>query len=169
MKLLEQWQRLIQLWIPVFCQARTATRALALATGRLCGVGRRTITRAPGFLDQEHQDWTADDKLFSRSPWDPVAWFDPLLAEAVAEYCPTGPLAVAFDDTTLRRTGKKIPNAAWRRDPMSPPFQVNLIWGQRFLQGSWTDWGMRRGTGSPGAMAPSATGRPFGLGGSGRT
>jgi hypothetical protein len=136
MKLLEQWQRSIKLWIPVFCQARTATRALALATGLLCGVGRRTITRALGFLDKEHQDWTADYKLFSRSPWDPAALFDPLLAEAVAEYCPNGPVAVAFDDTTLRRTGKKIPNAAWRRDPMSPPFQVNLIWGKRFLQGS---------------------------------
>jgi hypothetical protein len=33
-------------------------------------------------------------------------------------------------------TGKKIKTAGWQRDPMSPPFHVNLRWGLRFLQAS---------------------------------
>lgn len=33
-----------------------------------------------------------------------------------------------------KKTGKCIPNAGWHRDPMSPPFHTNLIWGLRFLQ-----------------------------------
>ena len=36
-------------WNFVFPQARTLQRAIALAFGLLCGVGRRTVTRAIGF------------------------------------------------------------------------------------------------------------------------
>jgi hypothetical protein len=43
---------------------------------------------------------------------------------------------VALDDTGLRKTGKRIPTAFWQRDPLSPPFRVNLQWGLRFLQAS---------------------------------
>lgn len=39
-----------------------------------------------------------------------------------------------LDDTILRKRGKKVLGAAWRRDPLGPPFQNNLIWGQRFIQ-----------------------------------
>jgi hypothetical protein len=41
---------------------------------------------------------------------------------------------VAADDTTLKKTGKRIKNAKWMRDPLSPPFHVNFLWGLRFLQ-----------------------------------
>jgi hypothetical protein len=41
---------------------------------------------------------------------------------------------MAIDDTKLHKTGKKIPGASWQRDPMSPPFHGNFIWGLRFLQ-----------------------------------
>ena len=44
------------------------------------------------------------------------------------------PLVGVLDDTGLARTGKKIPGASWQRDPLSPPFHVNLRWGQRFIQ-----------------------------------
>jgi len=39
-----------------------------------------------------------------------------------------------MDDTILKKTGKKVPGAAWRRDPLGPPFHSNFIWGQRFIQ-----------------------------------
>jgi hypothetical protein len=135
--LLTTWQSLAASWRDVFAQTRTHQRALALALGLLCGVGRRTITRALGFWGREHQDWSADYKVFSRSPWEAVALFDPLLRQGIERYCPPGqPIAAAVDDTVLRRTGRHVPHTAWQRDPMSPPFQVNLIWGQRFLQAS---------------------------------
>jgi hypothetical protein len=39
-----------------------------------------------------------------------------------------------MDDTLLRKSGKKIPGCAWRRDPMGPKFKTNLVWSQRFFQ-----------------------------------
>lgn len=39
-----------------------------------------------------------------------------------------------MDDTLIRKTGKKIPGTAWRRDPLGPPFHTNFVWGQRFIQ-----------------------------------
>ena len=44
------------------------------------------------------------------------------------------PLVTALDDTALRKTGRKIPGVGYRRDPMSPPFHVNLVPAQRFVQ-----------------------------------
>ena len=44
------------------------------------------------------------------------------------------PLVVAIDDTILRKTGRSIPNAAYRKDPLSPPFNLNLVWAQRMIQ-----------------------------------
>ena len=41
-----------------------------------------------------------------------------------------------MDDTKVHKTGRHIPGASWQRDPMSPPFHVNFIWGLRFLQAS---------------------------------
>lgn len=41
---------------------------------------------------------------------------------------------VAIDDTTSRKRGRRIPGAAWRRDPTGPHFSTNFIWGRRFLQ-----------------------------------
>jgi hypothetical protein len=43
---------------------------------------------------------------------------------------------VGLDDTGIKRSGKKIKSARWLRDPLSPPFRTNLMWGQRFLQAS---------------------------------
>jgi hypothetical protein len=63
--------------------------------------------------------------------------FAPLLAEAVAlTPDPIGPIFAGQDDTLVRKSGKRIPGVAYARDPLSPPFQVNLVLGQRFLQTS---------------------------------
>ena len=65
--LLETLLELLHGWVPAFRQRRTWARALALALGLLCGWGRRTLTCALGFLDCQHQDWSAHYKLFNRS------------------------------------------------------------------------------------------------------
>ena len=43
---------------------------------------------------------------------------------------------MALDDTRLRKTGRAIQQAFYQRDPLSPPFHVNLMLGLRFLQAS---------------------------------
>jgi hypothetical protein len=40
------------------------------------------------------------------------------------------------DDTRLSKTGRCIPQTFYQRDPLSPPFHVNLMLGLRFLQAS---------------------------------
>jgi hypothetical protein len=44
------------------------------------------------------------------------------------------PIFSVQDDTLLPKTGRRIPGTTYGRDPLSPPFHVNLILGQRFLQ-----------------------------------
>jgi hypothetical protein len=51
-------------------------------------------------------------------------------------YCPGRLVGVAVDDTRLRKTGRCIQQAFYQRDPLSPPFHVNLLLGLRFLQAS---------------------------------
>lgn len=52
----------------------------------------------------------------------------------VAELAAEQPLVVALDDTLLPRGGRKTPGVAWRRDPLGPPFGVNFVRAQRFVQ-----------------------------------
>jgi hypothetical protein len=50
-------------WHFVFPQGRTLQRAIALAFGLLCDVGRRTLTRAIVFQGNTQKDSSADYKL----------------------------------------------------------------------------------------------------------
>ena len=43
---------------------------------------------------------------------------------------------VAIDDTRLRKTGRRIKQAFYQHDPLSPPFHANLMLGLRYLQAS---------------------------------
>ena len=47
---------------------------------------------------------------------------------------PAAPFVAMMDDTLIRKRGRKVDGAAWRRDPLGPPFHTNFVWGQRFLQ-----------------------------------
>jgi hypothetical protein len=129
--LLEQTAR----WNFIFPQERSLQRAITLAFGILCGVGRRTLTRAISFAGNTQKDWSADYKVFSRCPWQPRALFHPILEQAIEEQklkC----IVISTDDTRVWRNGKHVPQTQWHRDPMGPPFQTNLRWGHRFLQAS---------------------------------
>ena len=130
----QQLQTLLERgWRLAFSQARTHQRALQHATALPCVMGRRTITRTLCALGRTTQDWSADYKLFARGRWQPEHLFRPVIDEYLERY-PQGPVTVAIDDTKLRKTGKQIPGTAWQRDPLSPPFHVNFLWGLRFLQ-----------------------------------
>lgn len=122
-------------WSFVFAQERSLQRAIALAFGILCGVGRRTVTRAISFHGNTQKDWSADYKVFSRSNWEPRALFHPILEQAIQEHR-LERIVLSTDDTRVWRNGKHVPQTQWHRDPMGPPFQTNLRWGHRFLQAS---------------------------------
>jgi hypothetical protein len=131
--LLTRFLALVSLWRPVFRQERSYRRALRQALGSLTVLGTATLTRILAGLGLDQQDWSAEYRLQARSAWDEQALFDALLPTALA-HCPDPFVPVALDDTRLKKTGQRIPTAFWQRDPLSPPFHVNLQWGLRFLQ-----------------------------------
>ena len=133
--LLEATAQLLLSWRPVFKQQRTWTRAVALAWAWLFTFGRRTITRAICTKGHQHQDWSADYRLLSRSQWSEAALLDVSLRECLRINGPASELfVVAMDDLGVPKAGKKTPQTVWMKDPQSPPFRVNLIRGQRFIQ-----------------------------------
>jgi hypothetical protein len=131
--LLTEWLKLVARWEEVFSQERLFHRARRLALGLVVGLGLRTITRALGAVGREQKPWSSDYRVFSRSPWEVRALFASIVAEALA-LRGEGPVVVAGDYTHLRRAGRKIAAAHWTRDPLSPPFHVNLIRAVRFFQ-----------------------------------
>lgn len=133
--LLEATAQLLQLWRPVFKQKRTWVRALALGWAWLFTFGRRTISRAICTKGHQHQDWSADYRLLSRCTWSEAALLDVSLRECLRVHGPASRLlVVAMDDLGVPKAGKKTPQTVWMKDPQSPPFWVNLIRGQRFIQ-----------------------------------
>jgi len=117
-----------------FPQHRTFRRMRELAYGFITTWGRRTISRAICAVHHQFQDWSAFYRLFSRSPWEPNDVFQPILEQSVAIAPETGPIAIAMDDTTVKKSSLRIPGVSYARDPMSPKFHPNLILGQRFIQ-----------------------------------
>jgi hypothetical protein len=139
--LLRCWMEIVQPWRAIFVQQRTWVRATRQALGGLLVLGRATLSRILWTNGRAQKAWSGEYFLHSRAAWDPQALFAPLLEQCLA-FCPGKLVGVAVDDTRLRKTGRSIPQAAWHRDPMSPPFHTNLMLGLRFLQASlrWT-WG----------------------------
>ena len=116
---------------------RPRGKFISLALGLLCAPKPKTITSALEWLDQRQEDWSADYRLFSQALWNPQDSFLPVFRQALASpACGTERVYTGQDDTLVRKTGRKIPGVSYARDPLSPPFQVNLVLGQRFVQTS---------------------------------
>jgi hypothetical protein len=122
-------------WQFVFPQSRTYYRAVRQALGTLICLGRRTLSRVIWTNGGQHKDWRADYFLYSRVKWVPAQLFTAIVQRALA-WCPGRYIGVAIDDTRLRKTGARIQQAFYQRDPLSPKFYVNLMYGLRFLQAS---------------------------------
>jgi hypothetical protein len=122
-------------WRSVFPQSRTSRRAVRQALGSLVCLGRRCLSRIIWTNGGQHRSWGAEYFLHSRCEWQPQELFRPILERALA-YCPGRLVGVAVDDTRLPKTGRCIQQAFYQRDPLSPPFHVNLMLGLRFLQAS---------------------------------
>jgi hypothetical protein len=123
---------ILRAWIPAFAQTRSGKRAVEQAVGSLLALGRRTLSRTLWALGRQDRDWSADYKLHSRAGWNTQDLFQPVLEQG-ARWCDDSVLVVAMDDTRIRKTGRKILTAFYQRDPLSPKFRFNLMWGLRFL------------------------------------
>ena len=133
--LLHTFLEILACWAPFFPQQRSFQQARRLALGGLLACGRRQLSRILCALGLQDRDWSAAYYLFSRCRWEPQQLFAPILRQALP-FCRGRLIGVAVDDTRLRKTGRSIVQAFFGRDPMSPPFHVNLTLGLRFLQAS---------------------------------
>lgn len=135
MSLLAEFLAVTQEWRHVFPQQRTCHRAMRQALGSLVCLGRRCLSRIIWTNGGQNRSWSAEYLLHARCRWEPQRLFRPVLQQAL-EWCPQRLVGVALDDTRLRKTGRLIPQAFYQRDPLSPPFHINLVLGLRFLQAS---------------------------------
>ncbi len=135
MSLLAEFLAITEDWRSVFPQQRTFQRAARQALGSLVCLGRRCLTRIIWTNGGQDRSWSAEYFLHSRCQWEPQQLFQPILRRAL-EHCPQRLVGVAIDDTRLRKSGRAIRQAFYQRDPLSPPFHVNLMLGLRFLQAS---------------------------------
>jgi len=137
LNLLSAFDALLKSWRDVFPQQRTFQRAYRLALSFLVCLHDHLTSKAICTTGRQFQDWTADYRVFSRSPWDVVRLFDAVVDGAIAFLRPDWtPVIMPLDDTICRKTGRKIPGVSTWRDPMSPKFHTNLISGLRFVQAS---------------------------------
>jgi hypothetical protein len=135
MNLLETYDSLLQDWRNVFSQRRTFGRARRLTFGLLVCLRLHLTSRAICAVGRQFVDWSADYRLCSRSPWNPHRLFDPIFDRLPALLASSlAPVIAALDDTLCKKTGRHIPGVGMARDPMSPPFHVNLCYGLRFVQ-----------------------------------
>ena len=135
MTLFAAWSEIVADWAPSFPQSRTFRRATRQALGALVCVGRRCLSRIIWTQGRQQRSWSSEYFLHSRCRWEPQTLFAGVWRRALP-YCPGRLVGVAVDDTRLRKTGRAIPQARYHRDPLSPPFHVNLMYGLRFLQAS---------------------------------
>ncbi|MBN8459166.1 MAG: transposase [Verrucomicrobia bacterium] len=96
--------------------------------------GRHTISGLITVFGGQFRDWSADYQLYSKDRVNEDAIFGQVRKEVESLAPASRPLCVSLDDTILRKTGKTIPGAAYRKDPLGPPFNLNLVWAQRRIQ-----------------------------------
>ena len=99
----------------------------------LC-LGRRTVTGIITTAGRQYEDWSAHYRMYSKSRVDPDECFALVREEIERMLPPDRPMIVALDDTLRQKSGTSIHGVAWRRDPLGPKFQANLVLAQRFIQ-----------------------------------
>ncbi len=120
-------------WKNMFIQKRTLRNAIRIAVCMLLNPSRSTLTQSLIYGGLESEDWSLFYKVFSRSKWKDSDLFKPVIEETISCF-PDSYISLAVDDTKIKKTGKKIPYTQYYRDPLSPPFHPNLVFGHRVLQ-----------------------------------
>lgn len=122
---------------PAFAQTRTWRTMRDMLYGLLTCMGRRTITGILCSTGQQFADWSSSYRLFEMSRLDMDAVWRTLVAQVSEHIDGAMPLVCAIDDTTMRKEGKKVHGAGWRRDAQGPHFHTNFIWAQRVVEAAF--------------------------------
>lgn len=136
MTLIGEFLRLVVPWRQAFAQDRSFLRFLAVLLGLVGAPGRRTVTGSIRYRDRGQQEWSADYLVFSRAEWDVGVIMSKVFEAGVRQLDELGPglpVVLAMDDTSVKKSSRVIDSARWMRDPLSPPFHMNLKYGLRYL------------------------------------
>jgi len=105
-----------------------------LASASLLTLGKRTITGMLSASGKHTQDWSSNYRLFDEKRIKHKELFNPAIQGVLEHLDSDEPLFTMMDDTLKRKRGRKVSGTSWRRDPLSPAFHTNFVWGQRYLQ-----------------------------------
>lgn len=97
-------------------------------------LGRQTITGALTTCGRLQQDWSAAYRTFECERFDPDQLFAVPRRESARLLTADEPFVVVADDTLAPRRGRKVAEAAWRHDPLGPPFRHQIKWAQQALE-----------------------------------
>lgn len=109
-------------------------RSRELIYGILNCMGRHTVTGMLSAAGHQFQDWSSAYRLFSKNRINIQDIMTVIQSNVLKETTECPNIIAHMDDTIIKKTGRKIPGTAWRRDPLGPAFHTNFIWGQRFIQ-----------------------------------
>jgi len=109
---------------------RAANHLLA----QLVCMGSHTVTNLVSACGGQFKDWSADYRMYERNRVSPEALFAAVRSQLCERH--GGDVVIALDDTRVRKSGKKTFGVKYTRDPLGPPFHVNFILAQRFVQTS---------------------------------
>ena len=119
---------------PAFDQERVYQRARKMAISSIVAMGKRTVSGMLCASADQFRDWSAAYRIFSGERVDRDALFAPARDAVIERLMDDQPLTVVMDDTIVRKRGRKVYGAGWKRDPLGPHFCDNFVWAQRFLQ-----------------------------------
>lgn len=100
----------------------------------LACLGKHTVTHHIATAGRQSLDWSADYRLYSKERINTDLLFAPVRERVLSALKDGEPVVVAMDDTRLKKSSRKTPGVQYVRDPLGPPFHVNLILAQRFIQ-----------------------------------
>lgn len=127
-------QRFVELSQEAFGSSRHHQRTTRMLISQLVCLGRHSITGLISTAGRQALDWAADCRLYSRRRFDQDAGFATVRNRILKALPDDQPFIVGIDDTIVRKAGKRTHGSKWRRDPLGPPFQINLVRAQRFFQ-----------------------------------
>lgn len=131
---MEELEALVNECHSAFTKHESWIRFRELMYGELTCLGRHTVTGMLAASGNQFVDWSSAYRLFSKRRVDVPGIFKVVQSNVLKETEDIPHIVAHMDDTIIRKTGRFIPGTAWRKDPLGPHFQTNLIFGQRFLQ-----------------------------------